>query len=239
MKQILPIFKREFFGYFRTPLAYAIILFYLLLSFILTFYLTRFYDTGIASLEAFFSMQIWVYLFFVSAVGMRLWAEEKHSGTIELLFTLPVRIHEAVFAKYLAGWAIVLTGLALTFPLVLTLAYLGDPDWGPVLTGYVGCALLSGSMMAVCSFTSSLTQNQIISFLLSLIINFLLLAVGFSLFTSSLLFLPASWIDLINNFSYTTHFDPFMRGLIAFKDLVFFLSVTLFSLLLTVVVLER
>jgi ABC-2 type transport system permease protein len=239
MKQILPVFKREFFGYFRSPVAYVFLVVFLTVSSGLTFYLGRFFDSRVASLDVFFSMQPWIYTFFISAVGMRLWAEEKRSGTWELLFTLPIRILESVIGKFLAGWAFISIGIALTFPLMFTVGYLGDPDWGPIFTGYIGSFLMAGSFLAVCSFTSSLTKNQVISFVLSVVINLSLVFLGWSVFTNFLSFLPLSWVDGMSNFSYTTHFNGFTRGLIAFKDLVFFLSLSFISLLLTVVVLER
>ncbi|MCZ6671965.1 MAG: ABC transporter permease [Verrucomicrobia bacterium] len=239
MTQILPLFKREFFGYFRSPVAYVFLIVFLVVSSGLTFYLGRFFDARVASLDAFFSMQPWIYTFFISAVGMRLWAEEKRSGTWELLLTLPVRISEAVMGKFLAGWAFIATGILLTFPLMMTVGYLGDPDWGPIFTGYVGSILMAGSFLAVCSFTSALTKNQVISFVISIVINLGLVFLGWSVFTNLLAFLPLAWVDALSNFSYTTHFNGFTRGLIAFKDLVFFLSLSFVSLLLTVLVLER
>ena len=239
MKQILPVFKREFFGYFRSPVAYVFLVVFLTVSSGLTFYLGRFFDSRVASLDVFFSMQPWIYTFFISAVGMRLWAEEKRSGTWELLFTLPIRIQECVIGKFLAGWAFISIGIVLTFPLMFTVGYLGDPDWGPIFTGYIGSILMAGSFLAVCSFTSALTKNQVISFVLSVVINLGLVFLGWSVFTNFLSFLPPSWVDGMSNFSYTTHFNGFTRGLIAFKDLVFFLSLSFISLLLTVVVLER
>ena len=170
---------------------------------------------------------------------MRLWSEEKRSGTWELLFTLPVKIREAVIGKYLAGWAFIATGIALTFPLMLTVGYLGDPDWGPIFTGYFGSILMAGSFLAVCSFTSALTKNQVISFVISVVINLCLVFLGWSVLSDLISFLPVSWIDALSNFSYSTHFEGFSRGMFIFKDLVFFLSLSFISLLLTVIILER
>lgn len=239
MKQIIPVFKREFLGYFRSPVAYVFLVVFLVVSSGLTFYLGRFYDSRVASLDVFFSMQPWIYTFFISAVGMRLWAEEKRSGTWELLFTLPVKVQEGVIGKFLAGWAFISVGIFLTFPLIFTVGYLGDPDWGPIFTGYLGSILMAGSFLAVCSFTSSLTKNQVISFVISVVINLCLVFLGWSVFTNFLSFLPIGWVDSLSNFSYTTHFNGFTRGLIVFKDIVFFLSLSFISLLMTVVVLER
>lgn len=239
MKQILPVFKREFYGYFRSPVAYVFLVVFLVVTSALTFYIGRFFDSRVASLDGFFSMQPWIYTFFISAVGMRLWAEEKRNGTWELLFTLPVQVKEGVIGKFLAGWAFISVGVALTFPLIFTVGYLGDPDWGPIFTGYLGSLLMAGSFLAVCSFTSALTKNQVISFVISVVINLSLVFLGWSVFTNLLSFLPIGVVDALSNFSYTTHFNGFTRGLIAFKDLVFFLSLSFISLLLTVLVLER
>jgi ABC-2 type transport system permease protein len=239
MKQILPLFKREFYGYFRSPVAYVFLIVFLTVSSGLTFYLGHFFDSRVASLDIFFAMQPWIYTFFISAVGMRLWSEEKRSGTWELLFTLPIQVKDAVMGKFLAGWAFITTGILSTFPLIMTVGYLGDPDWGPIFTGYIGSILMAGSFLAVCSFTSSLTKNQVISFVLSVVINLSLVFLGWSVFTDFLSFLPLVWVDALSNFSYTTHFAGFTRGLIVFKDLVFFFSLSLISLLLTVLVLER
>ena len=141
--------------------------------------------------------------------------------------------------KFVAGWAFISLGIALTFPLPLTVAYLGNPDWGPLWTGYMGSLLMAGSFLAICSFTSALTKNQVISFVISVVINLGLVFLGWSVFTELLSFLPLAWVDGLSNFSYTTHFVSFTRGLIVFKDLIFFLSLTFFSLLLTVIILEH
>lgn len=240
MKQILPVFKREFYGYFRSPVAYVFLIVFLFVSLGLTFSrVGNFYSSRVASLNMFFMLQPWIYTFFIAAVGMRLWSEEKRSGTWELLFTLPVTVREGVLGKFLAGWAFILVGLGLTFPIVFTVGYLGDPDWGPIFTGYVGCMLMAGSFLAVCSFTSALTKNQVISFVISVVINLCLVLLGADALKDYLTFLPIEWAEGLSNFSYMTHFEGFTRGLIAFKDLVFFLSLSLIFLLLTSIVLER
>ena len=239
MKQIVPVFKREFFGYFRSPIAYVFLIVFLVISSGLTFYVGRFFESRVASLDTFFNLQPWIYTFFVAAVGMRLWAEERRSGTWELLLTLPIRTREAVIGKFLAGWVFITVGIFLTFPLLLTVAYLGNPDWGPLFTGYFGSILMAGSFLAVCSFTSALTKNQVISFVISVVINLGLVFLGWSVFTDLLSFLPLAWVDGLSNFSYTTHFVSFTRGLIVFKDIIFFFSLSFFSLLLTVIILEH
>jgi ABC-2 type transport system permease protein len=173
---------------------------------------------------------------------MRLWSEEKRSGTIELLFTLPVTTLEAVLGKFLAAWAFLTLAILLSFPMVLTLAYLGNPDWGVVANSYLGSILMAGAYLGVCVFMSALTKNQVISFVLSVLVCFLLTLVGYSVFTDFLagyLHLPVSLVDVISNFGFTTHFDAFTKGIIDPKDVMFFVSLTGFTLFLNVVALER
>lgn len=241
MRQIGPVFKREFLGYFRSPVAYVFLIGFLVISVSLAF--SRyggFFTSGIASMETYFVFYPWLFLFLVPAVGMRLWSEEKRSGTVELLFTQPITTLEAVLGKFLAGWAFLTVAVLLSFPLVLTLAYLGDPDWGVVVTTYIGAILMAGGYLGVCALMSALTKNQVISFVLSLGGCALLLFLGYSSFTSTL----ESWFsvgvsDALSNFSFITHFDAFTKGIIDPKDVVFFLSLMGFTLFLNVVVLER
>ncbi|HEU5079392.1 MAG TPA: ABC transporter permease [Opitutaceae bacterium] len=241
MSQIKSVFKREFLGYFRSPLAYVILIAFLVVSVALAFSrYGNFYHSNSASLDIYFEFYPWLFLFLVPAVGMRLWAEEKRSGTIELLFTLPITTLEAVLGKFLAGWAFLGLGVILSFPMVITVAYLGDPDWGITFTTYFGAILLAGGFLSVCSFTSALTKNQVISFVLSLLICAVLIFLGLSSFTNSLsAVFPVSVTDAISNFSFVTHFDAFTRGIVDPKDVVFFLSLMGFMLFLNVVVLER
>jgi len=241
MQQIRPLFKREFLGYFRSPVAYVFLIAFLVISVSLAF--SRyggFFKAGIASMESYFLFFPWLFLFIVPAVGMRLWSEEKRSGTVELLFTLPVTTLEAVLGKFLAGWAFLGVAILLSFPMALTLAYLGRPDWGVIISTYLGAILMAGAYLGVCSLTSALTKNQVISFVLSLVACSVLLFLGFSSFTDFLegLF-PVAIADLFSNFSFITHFDAFTKGVIDPKDVIFFLSLTGFTLFLNVVVLER
>jgi len=191
-------------------------------------------------MESYFLFSPWLFLFIVPAVGMRLWSEEKRSGTVELLFTLPITTLEAVLGKFLAGWAFLTVAIALSFPLALTLAYLGQPDWGVIISSYLGAILMAGSYLGVCSLTSALTKNQVISFVLSLVACAVLLFLGFSSFTEFLEgVFPVTIADLFSNFSFVTHFDAFTKGVIDPKDVIFFLSLTGFTLFLNVVALER
>jgi len=241
MKQVAPIFKREFAGYFRTPVAYVFMVGFLLISVALSFSrFGGFFKAGVASLDAYFGFFPWPFLFVVPAVGMRLWSEEKRSGTIELLFTLPVTTLEAVIGKFLAGWAFLALTVALSFPMALTIGYLGRPDWGVVATSYFGAVMMAGGYLGVCSLTSAFTKNQVVSFVISLLVCAVLVFLGYSGFTAFLEgFLPVGTADAISNFSFITHFSPMVRGIIDIKDVVFFLSLMGFTLFLNVVALER
>lgn len=240
MSQLAPVFKREFLGYFRSPVAYVFLIVFLVAAVGLAFFLGNFFDAGQASLDSFFFFHPWLFLFLIPAAGMRLWSEEKRTGTVELLFTLPITTLEAVLGKYLAAWAFLSTAIVLTFPMALTVGYLGDPDWGVMLSSYLGSILMAGAYLGVCSLTSALTKNQVISFVLSVVICLVLLFLGWSVFNELLAsFLPQSLVDVLANFSFKTHFDPFVKGIIDPSDVVFFLSLTAFTLCLNVVALER
>ena len=241
MKQVTPIFKREFAGYFRTPVAYIFLVAFLFISVALAFSrFGGFFKAGVASLEAYFGFFPWLFLIIVPAVGMRLWSEEKRSGTAELLFTLPVTTVEAVIGKFLAGWAFLSLAIVLSFPMAVTIGYLGSPDWGVVVTSYLGAILMAGGFLGVCSLTSALTKNQVVSFIVSLAACSVLVFLGYSGFTALLESLvPVGVADAISNFSFITHFSPMVRGIVDAKDVVFFLSLMGFTLFLNVVALER
>jgi len=242
MSQITPVFKREFLGYFRSPVAYVFLIVFLVASVGLAFFIGNFFKSNLASLESYFTFHPWLFLFLIPAVGMRLWSEEKRSGTIELLFTLPITPLDAVLGKFLAGWAFLALAILLSFPMAITVGYLGSPDWGVIVSSYVGSILMAGSYLGVCSLTSALTKNQVISFVISLAICLVLLFLGLSVFTgflSNFLGLPTWLVDVVSNFSFVTHFDAFTKGVIDPKDLVFFLSLMGFTLFLNVVALER
>ncbi len=241
MKQVKPIFKREFVGYFRTPVAYVFLVAFLFISVALAFSrFGGFFKAGVASLESYFAFFPWLFLFIVPSVGMRLWSEEKRSGTAELLFTLPVTTLEAVIGKFLAGWVFLALAVVLSFPMALTIGYLGSPDWGVVATSYLGAILMAGGFLGVCSLTSALTKNQVISFVVSLLVCAVLVFLGYSGFTGFLQgFLPVGVADTISNFSFITHFSPMVRGIVDAKDVVFFLSLMGFTLFLNVIALER
>jgi len=241
MKQVGPIFRREFAGYFRTPVAYVFLVSFLLISVGLSFSrFGGFFKSGVASLDAYFGFFPWLYLFIVPSVGMRLWSEEKRSGTVELLFTLPVTTLEAVIGKFLAGWAFLTLAVALSFPMAVTIGYLGRPDWGVVASSYFGAVMMAGGFLGVCSLTSAFTKNQVVSFVISLLVCTVLVFLGYSGFTSFLEgFLPVGVANAVSNFSFITHFSPMVRGVIDLKDVVFFISLMGFTLFLNVVALER
>jgi ABC-2 type transport system permease protein len=241
MRQIPPVFKREFLGYFRAPVAYVFLIAFLVISVSLAFSpFGGFFDAGTASLERYFMFYPWLFLFLVPAVGMRLWSEEKRSGTVELLFTLPLTTLEAVLGKFLAAWAFLAIAVLLSFPMAVTIGYLGHPDWGVVVTTYLGAILMAGGYLGVCSLTSALTRNQVISFVLSVMVCAVIVFLGFSGFTAFLEgVFPVSVADAVANFSFITHFDAFTKGIVDPLDLVFFLSLMGFTLFLNVVVLER
>jgi ABC-2 type transport system permease protein len=240
MSQITPVFKREFLGYFRSPVAYVFLVVFLMASVGLAFFVGQFFRANQASLESYFVFHPWLFLFLIPAVGMRLWSEEKRSGTIELLFTLPLTTLEAVMGKFLAAWAFLAVAILLSFPMAITVGYLGQPDWGVIASGYLGSILMAGAYLGMCSLTSALTKNQVVSFVLSVLACLVLVFLGWSVFNGALsAVLPVWAVDLVANFSFVTHFEAFSKGIIDPKDVAFFLSLTGFTLFLNVVALER
>lgn len=240
MKHAFPIIKRELMGYFRSPVAYVFIIIFLVSTTGTTWSLGNFYASNEASLELLFFFLPWLYLVLIPAVGMRLWAEERRTGTVEILLTLPVSMVTAVVSKFLAAWLFVGLALALTFPMIITVAYLGDPDAGVMVTGYLGSFLMAGAYLAVTSFTSSITKNQVISFILSFLICLVLVLLGWGVLTRSLVEIFPVWLaDLITQFSFTTHFNALRRGLIDLRDVVYFLSIIAVMLIANVLVLDR
>jgi ABC-2 type transport system permease protein len=240
MENFLPIFKRELRGYFNSPVAYVFIIIFLIATGGCTFYLGGFYERQQADLTSFFMWHPWLYLFLIPAVGMRLWAEERKSGTIELLFTLPVSLPEAVLAKFAASWAFVGVSLLLTFPMFFTVNYLGNPDNGVIFVSYLGSFLMAGAYLSITCLTSALTKNQVISFVISVVICFVLVLTGYGVFTHHLVkFFPVSVVDFISMFSFITHFNALQRGVIDSRDIIYFLSVIGTMLTANMVVLEH
>ncbi len=233
------LMKKELMGYFYSPVAYVFLVIFLLSTLGSTFFLGRFFATNQASLESFFIFHPWLYLFLIPAVGMGLWAEERSQGTIELLLTLPIDLFEAVLAKFLAGWAFIGLALALTFPMPLTVAYLGEPDWGVIIASYLGSFLMAGSYLAITLVFSSLTRNQVIAFILSVMVNFTLVLAGWGVFTDLIEpLLGVGLTEVISGFSFSTHFTNLGRGILDSRNLVFFLSLILGGLYLNALILE-
>jgi len=237
---ITTIAKRELASYFASPVAYVFLVIFLLLTGFLTFAAGAFFERGEASLGAFFAWHPWVYLVLVPAVGMRLWAEERRAGTLELLLTLPVTAWQAILGKFLASWLFLAIALALTFPVVVTVNVLGAPDNGAILAGYLGSLLLAGAYLAITCLTSALTRNQVIAFILAVVACLFLILAGFSPVTDLLVrWASPAVVDTVAAFSVVTHFDGFQKGVVDSKDLLFYLSVIGYSLFATGVVLRN
>lgn len=225
MMNISAIFKREFQNYFSTPVAYVFLVVFLMLTGVFTFYLGGFFERGQADLLPFFNYHPWLYLFLIPALSMRLWAEERKSGTIELLMTLPISTTEAVVGKFLAAWAFTGIALALTLPTWITVNYLGNPDNFVIFASYIGSFLMAGAFLAIGSCISAITRNQVIAFVIAVVICFVFILAGFPLvldFFSA--WAPQLMIDAISSMSFLTHFSSIAKGVIDLRDLIFFLS---------------
>ncbi len=223
MNGVTAVMKRELASYFATPIAYVFIVIFLVLSSAFTFYLGNFYERGQADLQSFFTFHPWLFLFLVPALSMRLWAEERKSGSIELLMTLPIEVWQAVIGKFLAAWLFTGLAIALTFPIWLTVNYLGSPDNGAILAAYVGSFLMAGGFLAVGACISATTKNQVIAFILSVVVCFLLLLAGFELVLNVFSgWAPQPVIDAVASLSFLTHFTNISKGVIDFRDLLYF-----------------
>ncbi|NCF61489.1 MAG: ABC transporter permease subunit [Gammaproteobacteria bacterium] len=236
---VLNVMRRELAGYFSTPVAWVFIVIFLVMSGVFTFYLGSFYERGIADLQPFFQFHPWLYLFLVPAIAMRLWAEERRSGTVELLLTLPLSTWQAVLGKFLAAWFFVGLALILTFPVWITVNYLGNPDNGVIISAYIGSWLMAGGFLAIGSCMSALTQNQVVAFILSVVVCFGFLLSGLpmvmNLFTG---WAPQALLDAVADFSFLSHFAAISKGVIDIRDLVYFGLVMMFWLLANTILLE-
>ena len=240
MRQITVIAKRELYAYFTTPLAFVFIAIFVAMSGAFTFYIGRFFDRNQASLEAFFSFHPWLYLLLVPAVAMRLWADERKSGTIEQLLTLPITTADAVIGKFLAAWAFCGIALLLTFPIWLTVNQLGSPDNGVIAISYLGSFLMAGSFLSIGICMSALTRNQIIAFIAAAVVCFLFTMSGLDLVLNMFrVWAPDALVDTIASFSFLTRFESISRGVIEVRDLVFFVSLMAVWLFATVVAVEN
>ncbi len=239
MSRTLIILKRELNAYFATPVAYVFIVIFLLLTGVFTFHIGELYERNQADLEPFFRFHPWLYMLLIPAISMRLWSEERKAGTLELLMTLPISLVEAVIGKFLAAWCFTAIALMLTFPVWITINYLGDPDNTVILAGYLGSLLLAGSCLAIGSFISALTKNQVIAFVISFVICFAFNLSGFPLvldmFSS---WAPQAIVDVISSFSFLTHFESILKGVVDIRDIIFFGSLIAFFLYANVLAIE-
>jgi ABC-2 type transport system permease protein len=234
------IAKRELAAYFESPVAYVFLVIFLLLAGFFTFTFGGFFERGEASLAAFFNWLPWLFLFLVPAAGMRLWSEERRLGTIELLLTMPVAAWQAIVGKFLASWLFLVVALALTFPMIVTVNWLGDPDNGVIVSGYVGAALLAGAYLAISCMTSALTRNQVIAFILAVVLCLLLILVGFSPLTDLLARWASPWlVEGVARFSVLTHYDGFQKGVLDSRGLLYFISIIGYALFVTGVVIRN
>jgi len=239
MRNVGIIMRRELASYFATPLAYVFILIFLVLAAAFTFYLGGFYERGQADLDPFFTFHPWLYLFLIPAISMRLWAEERKSGTIELLMTQPVTLWEAVLGKFLAAWLFTALALGLTFPMWITVNFLGHPDNGAILAAYLGSLMLAGGFLAIGSCMSALTRNQVVAFILGVVVSFVFLLAGFpgvlDVFRG---WAPQALTDAIASLSLLTHYESIMKGVIDVRDLLYFGMLISLFLVATGVTLE-
>lgn len=238
---VCAIARREWGSYFHSPVAYVFIVIYLVLMSFFTFSVSRFYEAGQADLQGFFIWHPWLYLLLVPAVGMGLWSEERRSHTIELLLTLPVTVTQAIAGKFLAAWAFLGVALLLTLPVVGTVWFLGGhPDAGVIFTGYLASFLLAGAYLSVAMFASSLTKSQIVSFILSVVIGLFLILAGFPPVTMLIGAVAPGWVvDGVAGFSFMSHYETLQRGVLDFRDVLYFVSVIGFMLFSTHLVLRQ
>lgn len=239
MRGISTVFRRELVSYFTTPVAYIFLVIFLVLAGFFTWQLGQYYEVGQADLRVFFSFHPWLYLALIPALSMRLWAEERRSGTIEFLMTLPITTTQSVIGKFLAAWAFTAVALALTATHWVTVAYLGDPDHGVIAAGYLGSLLMAGAFLAIGAAMSSLTKNQVSAFVLSFVMSLLFILFGFPAATDAIAAFGLQWlVDAVRNVSVFDHFQAIERGVVDARDVVYFLSVILLFLFINVTVVD-
>ncbi|WP_417462183.1 ABC transporter permease [Kordiimonas sp.] len=239
MGATLTIFRREFASYFATPVAYVFLVIYLVMQGMFTFYIGQFYVREQADLVSFFSYQPWLYLFLMPAVAMRLWAEERKTGTLELLLTLPVPLGAVVAGKYLAAVAFAAVALLLTAPIWITVNWLGTPDNGVIATGYIGSLLMASAYLAIGSALSATTKNQVVAFILAVTVCFLFLVSGLPMVLDVFGgWAPDPLVEAVANLSFLTHFNNLQKGMVALSDIVYFLAVIVLWLWINRIVIE-
>lgn len=233
------VLKRELAGYFATPVAYVFIFIFLVLAGVFTFYVGNFYERQQADLIPFFSFHPWLYLFLIPAISMRLWSEERKSGTLELLMTLPLSRWDIVLGKFLAAWLFAGIALLLTFPIWITVNFLGDPDNGVILASYLGSWLMAGGFLAIGSCMSALTRSQVVAFVLCGFVTLLFVMAGFPLVLDVVRgWMPLSLVDMIASLSFLTHFNAISRGVLSLQDFLYFISMIVVWLVATSIVLD-
>jgi ABC-2 type transport system permease protein len=239
MGHIAVIVRRELASYFATPLAYVFIVIFLALAGVLTFFVGDFFERGQADLQSFFTFHPWLYLVLIPAVSMRLWAEERKSGTIELLLTLPISMTEAVIGKFLASWAFAGIALILTAPFWITVNYLGNPDNGVILASYIASFLMAGAFLAIGACLSALTKNQVVAFVVTAAACFVFTVSGSPIVLGFIKgWAPEAVLGTVAGFSFLTHFNAIIRGVIDLRDAVFFLSVIAFFLYANAIIVD-
>lgn len=239
MNPMLIVTRREFSSYFATPIAYIFILIFLILSGVFTFFIGNFFEREQADLTPFFGFHPWLYLFLIPAISMRLWAEERKSGSIELLMTLPLRRRDIVLGKFLAAWLFAGIALLLTFPMWITVNYLGDPDNGVILASYIGSWLMAGGFLAIGSCLSATTRSQVVAFILCGVVCLVFILAGFPMVLDVFEgWLPVVVVDAIASISFLTHFSSISKGVLAVKDVIYFVVVIATWLLATSIVIE-
>lgn len=239
MNTMISICKRELGNYFSTPVAYVFLVIFLALTGVFTFYIGGFFERGQADLRAFFIYHPWLYLFLIPALSMRLWAEERKSGTLELLLTLPTSLLSAVFGKFLAAWIFTAIALLLTFPMWITVNYLGDPDNAVIFASYIGSLLMAGAYLAVGSAISAITKNQVIAFVIAVVVCFVFILAGFPVVINFFKdWAPQALVNAIAALSFLTHFNNIEKGIIDFRDIFYFFTFIAFWLYVNVVVIE-
>lgn len=234
-----PVFARELSGYFLTPVAYVFIVIFLLCAGVFTFELGGFFQRGLADLQPFFAFHPWLYLFLLPAISMRLWAEERKQGTLELLMTLPVPLASAVLGKFLAAWAFAAIALGLTFPIWISVNYLGSPDNGAIVAAYVGSLLMAGGFLAIGSAVSALTKNQVIAFVVTVVVCFAFLVSGYQPVLAYVKgWAPQAVVDAVADMSFLVRFDALSKGVIDARDLIYFSLLIGLGLVLTAIIIE-
>src|SRR5210317_1461577 len=239
MNAVMTIARRELSGYFATPIAYIFLIIFVFLSGIFAFYIGNFFTRGQADLLPFFSFHPWLYLFLIPALAMRLWAEERKGGTIELLLTMPITMPQAVLGKFLAAWAFTAIALSLTIPIWITVNYLGEPDNGIIFASYIGSLLMAGAFLSIGSCVSAVTRNQVVAFVVSAVICLLFVLSGFPLVLDFFsIWAPEFLVSAISSFSFLTHFDAISKGVIDVRDIIYFVSLIAFWLFINTILIE-